>query len=303
MKRILFSFLLLLTFTACSNKKQAAAPKEETAQSDTAATDSAANDSVSDAAPVDAMTAATSKPNEVLFNGTIALSPQKQATVSMTMGGVVKTTRLLPGQFVRRNAVLATIENPEFITLQQDYLDCHAQIEYLKAEYDRQKLLSSAQAASQKKYQQSKADYLSMRSKLQATATQLSLLGVSPATLLNRGIQPLLKVTAPIGGYVSNVSMNIGKYIHSGDPLCEIIDKSAPLLRIITYEKDIASLKVGSRLEFRVNGMGTRTYDATVISIGQQVDQVNRSLEVFARIKNNNSQFRPGMYITARLLK
>ena len=85
------------------------------------------------------------------------------ATVSLTMGGVVKSTSLLPGESVGKGTVLATLENPEFITLQQTYLDSHAQAEYLEAEYRRQKALSAEQAASQKKFQQSKADYLSMR--------------------------------------------------------------------------------------------------------------------------------------------
>ena len=84
------------------------------------------------------------------------------------MGGVVKHTSLLPGQQVRQGALLATLENPDFIALQQTYLDSHAQAEYLQAEYERQKTLSTEQAASQKKFQQSKADYLSMKSKLEA---------------------------------------------------------------------------------------------------------------------------------------
>ena len=81
-------------------------------------------------------------------------------------------------------------------------------------EYERQKNLCAAQAASQKKFQQSKADYLSMKSRQDAAAAQLSLLGVNPETLLRDSIQPLLEVKAPISGYVVNVAMNMGKYIN-----------------------------------------------------------------------------------------
>ena len=66
------------------------------------------------------------------------------------MGGIVKKASLLPGQWVAANSVIATLENPEFITLQQTYLDSHAQTEYLLAEYERQKNLSAEQAASQR---------------------------------------------------------------------------------------------------------------------------------------------------------
>lgn len=244
-----------------------------------------------------------SRPNQVSFNGRIVLPPQRQATVALTIGGVIKNTSLLPGQHVTKNSVIATLENPEFITLQQTYLDSHAQTEYLRMEYERQKNLSAEQAASQKKFQQSKADYLSMKSRQDAAAAQLSLLGVNPETLLRDGIQPLLEVKAPISGYVVNVAMNMGKYINPGEALCEVIDKSAPMLCLTTYEKDLADMQTGSPVQFRVNGMGTQTFNGTVISIGQKVDEVNRSLEVYASIKETNPQFRPGMYVTAHIQK
>ena len=242
-------------------------------------------------------------PNQVSFNGTMVIPPQRMATVSLTMGGVVKSTSLLPGESVGKGTVLATLENPEFITLQQTYLDSHAQAEYLEAEYRRQKALSAEQAASQKKFQQSKADYLSMKSRMEAAAAQLELLGVNPATLLDGGIRPYLQVKAPIAGYVADVEMNVGKYMNAGDALCEIVDKRYTLLRLTAYEKDLADMKIGSSVQFRVNGMGKTVFKATLISIGQKVDEDTRSVEVYARVDTVNSQFRPGMYVTARIMK
>lgn len=299
MKKIVYP-ILLFAFIACKGNQPttdteatpATAPKMETTAADTATSPS-----------VDAITAATSKPNQVSFNGRIVLPPQRQATVALTMGGVIKNTSVIPGKYISKNAVIATLENPEFISLQQTYLDSHAQTEYLQAEYERQKNLSAEQAASQKKLQQSKADYLSMKSRQDAAAAQLSLLGVVPANLLKNGIQPLLEVKAPISGYITNVAMNTGKYINPGEALCEVIDKSAPMLCLTTYEKDLADMQVGSPVQFRVNGMGKQTFQGTVIAIGQKVDEVNRSLEVYASVKDPDPQFRPGMYVTAYIQK
>ena len=297
MKKIFYS-VLLLALTACKGNQQTT-DNESVVIS---ATEVAA-DTVAKQPEVDAITSATSKPNQVSFNGRIVLPPQRQATIALTMGGVVKHTSLLPGQHIAKNAVIATLENPEFITLQQTYLDSHAQAEYLLAEYERQKALSAEQAASQKKFQQSKADYLSMKSRQDAAAAQLSLLGVTPVTLLKNGIQPLLEVKAPISGYAANVAMNIGKYINPGEALCEIIDKSSPMLCLTTYEKDLADIQTGSPVQFRVNGMGTQTFNGTVVSIGQKVDETHRSPEVYSSTKETNAQFRPGMYVTAHIQK
>lgn len=292
MKRI--SYFLLLVLASCSGAKETPATIT-VVPADTVIP--------ADSVEVDAITSATSKPNQVSFNGTIVLPPQRQATVALTIGGIIKHTTLIPGQYVTRGALLATLENPEFINLQQTYLDSHAQTEYLQTEYERQEALSAERVASQKKFQQSKADYLSMKSRLEAASAQLSLLGIDAESLLKEGIRPLLQVKAPISGYISNVSMNTGKYIQPGEALCEIIDKSEPLLCLTTYEKDLADMKRGNPVQFHVNGMGKTVFHATLISIGQEVDEVNRSLKVYARIEHANPQFRPGMYVTARIQK
>ena len=70
-------------------------------------------------------------------------------------------------------------------------------------------------------------------------------------------------------------------------------------MRLTAYEKDLAGLEVGAPLRFWVNGLGDETFEATLIAIGQQVDEENRSVELYARVKNQHALFRPGMYVSA----
>ena len=65
----------------------------------------------------------------------MVVPPQRQATVTLTMGGTVHATTLLPGDYVKKGSVVVSLENPDFITLQQTYLDAHAQTEYLEDVY------------------------------------------------------------------------------------------------------------------------------------------------------------------------
>ena len=210
MKKITFPVVLFL-LAACSSNNESRQTEE------TVATVVTVDETVPDTVQVDAVTSATSKPNQVSFNGTMVIPPQRMATVSLTMGGVVKSTSLLPGE--------------------------------------------------------------------------------------DGGIRPYLQVKAPIAGYVADVEMNVGKYMNAGDALCEIVDKRYTLLRLTAYEKDLADMKIGSSVQFRVNGMGKTVFKATLISIGQKVDEDTRSVEVYARVDTVNSQFRPGMYVTARIMK
>lgn len=295
MKKIILS-IGIAGLMACTGEQPQA---EGTAESLPQETTAEAKPAQTDTTAVDATTAATATAREASFNGTLEIPPERLATVTLTMGGVVRTLSLLPGSYVAQGTLLATLENPEFIQLQQTYLESRAQLRFLEEEYKRQKTLSQAEVASQKRLQQSEADWLSMKSRAEAAAAQLRLLGVDPERLVTAGIVPYLEVKAPIGGYLSAVKVNLGSYVQAGDALCELIDKRQALLRLIAYEKDLAGLEVGASLRFRVNGLGEETFEATLISIGQQVDAVNRSVELYAKVKTTHALFRPGMYVSA----
>ncbi|WP_290540727.1 efflux RND transporter periplasmic adaptor subunit [Alistipes sp.] len=301
MKKILIPCVALLC--ACSNPKtppsSAPSTPSGTEQSAPADTDKASLP----ASQADEASGATAVPNRTTFNGVLVTSPQHHATVTLTLGGSIRSTSLLPGARVEQGAVLATLENPDFITLQQTYLDAHAQHEYLLSEFRRQQALSREEASSHKRFQQSKAEYLSMRSRMDAAAAQLDLLGVDTSRLLTEGIVPCLAIKAPISGYVADVRMNLGKHFSPGEPFCEIVNKSALMLRLTAYEKDLPHLQVGDSVEFSVNGLSGERFQGTVATIGQQVNSENRSIEVYVRIAKQNPQFRPGMYATARILR
>lgn len=299
MKKLIIPVITFLC-VACVGSEKTTEP--ETAQeADVRITASADEADASDEGAADAVTSATAVSNHTSFNGVMVVPPQRHATVTLTIGGTVHSTSLLPGMYVRKGAVIATLENPDFINLQQSYLEAHAQTEYLETEYKRQQRLSEQEAASQKRFQESKAEYLSMKSKLEAASAQLTILGLVPGDLLANGIRPYLEVKSPLNGYITGLNINLGKYVNPGEPLCEVIDKGETLINLTAYEKDLDSLAVGDAVEFRVNGMPAESFRAEIISVGQSVDKVNRSLDVYARVKDSNPQFRPGMYVSAQI--
>ena len=86
MKKITFPVVLFL-LAACSSNNESRQTEE------TVATVVTVDETVPDTVQVDAVTSATSKPNQVSFNGTMVIPPQRMATVSLTMGDR-KSTRL-----------------------------------------------------------------------------------------------------------------------------------------------------------------------------------------------------------------
>ncbi|MGN1213469.1 MAG: efflux RND transporter periplasmic adaptor subunit, partial [Bacteroidaceae bacterium] len=177
------------------------------------------------------------------------------------------------------------------------------QLEYLEKEYQRQKSLGSQEAASQKRVQQSKAEYLSMKSKAEAAAARLKALGINPDNVKIGQIMTYLPVKSPISGYVTDISVNIGKYVDKGEAICRVVSKANLLIELTVYEKDINIINLGDIIDFRVNGMGKDVYSAKVISIDQSVDKEDWSIKVYAKVTMTNPVYRPGMYVSAKVRK
>lgn len=295
MKQPVIYWMLALLTASCSSN-----PEQPTASADTETVVQAETDSTQ-TPEVDGVSGATNVANPPSFNGVIVMPPQNHVTVTLSMGGSVQDIRILPGEYVRKGEIILTLANPAFIELQQAYLDAAAQTEYLGKEYDRQQKLVSGESASLKRMQQSKADYLSMKSRMEAAAAQLALLGMDTTTLNREGIRTYLEVRAPRNGYVTNMDINAGKYYAAGEPVCDVIDKSTPMLQLTAYEKDLGKLLPGNRFTFRVNGMPDTTFTAELVSVDQMVDNVNRSIKVYARITQACPNFRPGMYVSAQI--
>ena len=90
----------------------------------------------------------------IITNGTIDVPPQNMISVSIPLGGYLKSTKLLPGLNIRKGEVIAVIEDQQYIQLQQDYLTIKARLAFSKAEFDRQKELNASKASSDKVFQQ-----------------------------------------------------------------------------------------------------------------------------------------------------
>lgn len=300
----MFILGVVATCLAACQQEPATTPAPESTEIVTAAPAVQEPEQASEATETtDATSGATQQANEGSFNGVLMVPPQQQASITRSMSGSIHEIFVLPGRFVQQGARIATLENPEFVELQQLYLEAAAECEFLEQEYQRQQTLASQEAASRKRLQQSKAEFLAAQSRMQGAQTRLKLLGVQADQLTAQGIQPYLEVKAPISGYVTQIQVNLGTFVPAGEAICEVVSKQEYWLQLTAYEKDLMQLHEGESIAFTVNGLPDRTFEATLLSIDQTVDNTNRSIRVYARVKKGDPQFRPGMYVHARISK
>ncbi|MBO9632616.1 MAG: efflux RND transporter periplasmic adaptor subunit [Chitinophagaceae bacterium] len=233
----------------------------------------------------------------IKVNGTLDVPPQQMLSVSAPMGGFLRSSDLLQGKHVTKGQLIATLEDPAYLQLQQDYLESESQLDFLKAEYERQEELMKENINAKKTYEQAKANYRSMQAKLAGLKARLQLVRIDLAKLEKGQIQPTINVYAPISGYVTEVNVNLGKYVNPTDVMFEIVDTEHLHAELTVFERDVPKLKIGQKVRFILaNELKERM--ATVYLIGREIS-ADRTVRIHCHLDKEDRELLPGMYLTA----
>ncbi len=231
-------------------------------------------------------------------NGLLDVPPQNLISVTAQMGGIVQSTPLLQGSVVKKGEVIAVLQNQEYVQLQQDYLDTKSQLDFSDAEYKRQQELANQNVNAQKTLQQAKSVYYSLQAKVSGIRQKLLILKIIPEKLTADNISGNINVYSPVNGYVTKVSVNVGKYVNANDIMFEIVNGSNLHVELNVFEKDISKIKVGQKVRFKLaNETIERT--ATISLIGKEINP-DKTVRVHSVTSDpNGGNFIPGTYLSA----
>lgn len=190
------------------------------------------------------------------LTGLLDVPPQSRVSVSMPVGGYVRSIKLEPGAKVRRGQTLVVLENPEFIQLQQDYLDTKAQLDYADLEFARQQELSRENVNALKVFQKIRSDRQRLQAQLAGMGQRLSLLHINPATLRADRLIRTVVVPSPVNGYVTDVPVNKGRFVNPSDVIIEVTDVDDLHVHLNVFEQDIARIRTGQTVRFGLGGDG-----------------------------------------------
>jgi cobalt-zinc-cadmium efflux system membrane fusion protein len=232
-------------------------------------------------------------------NGILKVPNQNMANVTSLYGGVVKSLTVQVGEYVRKGEVIATIANPQFIQLQEEYLTVRSKITLSELENNRQKELSAGNAGTAKIQQGAEAELKILRTREASLQQQLGLMGIQAANLVNANMQSSLTVKSPIDGVVSKVMVKMGAYVDANIPVAEIIDNSQIHLDLFVYEKDLGKLRTGQIIHFTLTNNAGREYDAEIYGISNSFEDNSKAIAVHCKVKGDKTGLIDGMNITA----
>ncbi|MCS6904418.1 MAG: efflux RND transporter periplasmic adaptor subunit [Bacteroidia bacterium] len=235
--------------------------------------------------------------SKVKTTGVIALPPTSKITLNALVAGRVNLVYKVPGEMIRKGEILATIQHPDIITLQEDYLKVLYQYQFLEQEWSRQKKLTEENIGYLKKFQTVEKEYLQAQAQLSALKARLNLLGIPIPN--NAKITNELVISSPINGYLIAIHVNNGVYVQAGAPLFELMDNAHLHLDLQVFEKDIEKVRPGQQVSFQLASQTGQVFTGTITTVGKALEPETRAITVHAHFTAlPGFTLLPGMYVS-----
>jgi membrane fusion protein, multidrug efflux system len=109
-------------------------------------------------------------------------------------------------------------------------------------------------------------------------------------------------VSAPIAGYVSERTADVGEYVSPQQKVATIVNLNPLRVRIDIPEQAIPRVHVGESVSVTVAAYTDRSFAGHVARISPSVTASSRTLTIEAEVENPNGDLKPGQFATVRIL-
>ncbi len=101
-------------------------------------------------------------------------------------------------------------------------------------------------------------------------------------------------IYAPFAGRVHTVLVNKNEHVESGTPAIYIVMDKILFAKILLPSNKFKTTKLNKKVSIRVNEIG-KTVSGVISHISSAMDPASATFEIYAEVKNNNSELRSGM--------
>ncbi|MFT7542336.1 MAG: hypothetical protein ACI9K5_003315, partial [Gammaproteobacteria bacterium] len=132
---------------------------------------------------------------------------------------------------------------------------------------------------------------------------KLKLYGLSDvqiAEIIDNGVpNKHVTVYAPIGGVVVHKNALEGMYVEEGSQIYTIADLSQVWVVLEAYESDLAWLRYGQNVEFRVEAYPGEVFHGRIAFIDPVLNDRTRTVNVRLNVDNSDARLKPEMFVSA----
>jgi cobalt-zinc-cadmium efflux system membrane fusion protein len=236
-------------------------------------------------------------------NGVIELPPNNIASISPYMEGFIQKINFLEGATARKGDVLVELKNPDFVRLQQDYIQAYSRLDYLKQELQRQQRLNEAEVGAKKDLQQVQSEHRGLSANLSAIKEQLAFLGVHPDSVAAGNIRNTVYLKAPFDGTVTSVSAHLGELVKAGQEIMELINREHMHLELQVFQKNIPAVRAGQKIIFSIPAFENGEVHHGVVSlVGKNLNPDTKTIRVHGHF-DEDPLLIPGLYVEAQIIR
>jgi membrane fusion protein, heavy metal efflux system len=230
--------------------------------------------------------------------GTVTSNAYRETKATALVGGIIKSVAAELGAAVSRGQTLAVVISTELADAQMKYLSAQAMLAADHQKLTRTEKLVALGAASRQELEDITAAHAAHETEVAAARQRLLLLGLSSerVSALRSADQIVseVSVASPGSGTVVTRGVNTGQVVSAGQELFVVADLSTVWVIADLYEKDFASVRVGS--EATVIVPGTPAIRGRVAYIDPRVDPATRTAKLRVEVPNRGEALRLGMF-------
>lgn len=225
-----------------------------------------------------------------------SLAPLKSATIRAEMSGAVLSTHAEPGQAVRSGQALAQIDaavlRDQALSAKSAVNTAQSGLDIAKRELSRNETLEKAGAIAERDLERARNQLLSAQTQLANSQAQLA------------NVQKQLdkaSVQAPFAGIVAQRQVSAGDVVQPGTALYTVVDPGSMQLEASVPADQLAQVRVGMPVVFKVTGYPGRTFTGKVTRVNPIADPTTRQVKITAEIPNGGNTLVGGLFAEGRV--
>jgi cobalt-zinc-cadmium efflux system membrane fusion protein len=220
--------------------------------------------------------------------------PARTAKITPPLPGRVVELYVRFGDSVTKNEPLLSLDSPDLVAAQTDYLKAQAALAQAERNVGRQRDLQQHGIGAQKELEQAQTDQKVAKGEVERAAVRLKLLGSDPGQL-----GKALVVRSPIDGRVVQFSVAPGEFHNDQNAvLMTVADLTTVWVTANVQEKDIRRIKIGEASNAVFAAYPGENVAGRVRFVGDLLDPDTRTTKVRMDFSNENGRLKPGMFAT-----
>ena len=227
--------------------------------------------------------------------------PASVVRVFPPAGGRVVQVKVRPGDNVRAGQVIAELQSSDVAQARNDYQKALAEYDRASRILTRSQTLYEHKAIAEKDLQDAQINAQEASADLERAKEHLHVLGVPLDDSYD-----VLRVLAPRSGVVLDLGAAPGEFSKALDapaPVATIADLSTVWIVGDVYEKDLATVHLGSPVDVVVSAYPGQTFRGKLNALSGNIDPSTRTLKVRVDIANPKQLLKPEMFATIRVIR